>query len=187
MKNIWKVLWLVLFPLIFVPQVLAADVVVNEFLANPAETPESDNEWIELYNKTSSVIDISVWKLDDLSGAGSDVYTIPSGTTIDANGFKVFESSVTNVLLNNDSDEKVRLLKPDDTEEDSYSFSSTVEGKSVGRSTDGGGSWTTCASTTKNSTNNCPIPTPTPTPTLTPTPTSTPGPTATPTSGSSTT
>ena len=183
MKAIWKALWLVLLSLVFVPQVFAADVVINEFLPNPPGFSESDTEWIELYNNDSASMDISGWKLDDDPSSAQTAYTIPSGTTIAPNGFLVFGSSVTGIQLSNSSD-SARLLAADNTELDTYTYdTSRVEDISYGRSIDGSGSWTNCASKTENGPNNCPVPTPTLTPTPTETPTPTPGPTATPTPG----
>lgn len=170
--------------LCFCSPVIAADVVLNEFLPNPPGSSESDTEWIELYNDSSSPVDISGWKLDDDPSSAQAQYIIPSDTTIDAHGFKVFKSSVTEIQLSN-SEDSVRLLGPDNGELDVYTYAGTTEDVSIGRSTDGGGSWLSCAAQTKEGPNNCPLPTSSPTPTPTPvptsTPTSTPSPTLTPT------
>ena len=53
-----------LFLLILLPQkVLAADVVINEFLVDP-----DSSQWVELYNKGASPIDIGSWFIDDNGG-----------------------------------------------------------------------------------------------------------------------
>lgn len=62
------------------------DVVISEFMADPVTITDANGEWIELENKTSTIIDISGWKLDD---GGSATLTFPLTTTIDANGFLV--------------------------------------------------------------------------------------------------
>lgn len=157
----------------FVPIAIAGDVVINEFLVDP------DNEqWVELYNKSSTSVTISGWFIDD--SGGTEKFTIPSDTTLDAGGFRVFESHAFN--LNRTTADTVQLLNGT-VEEDSYSYSSGPgSGLTFGRNTDGTGSWVIFSSPTKGSSNNSsvPLPNPTPTPTITSTPTPTPKPSATP-------
>lgn len=66
------------------------DIVINEILwmgsYTNSGTGDSDDEFIELHNKTSSNIDISSWTL---SGTGISTITIPTGQTIPANGYYV--------------------------------------------------------------------------------------------------
>jgi hypothetical protein len=66
------------------------DVVINEILwmgsYDNSGTGQTDDEFIELYNKTSSSIDISNWTI---SGTGISTITIPTGQTIPANGYYV--------------------------------------------------------------------------------------------------
>ncbi|MBI5449548.1 lamin tail domain-containing protein [Candidatus Gottesmanbacteria bacterium] len=164
--------------LLFPSEIFAA-VVINEILSNPSGSSSEDTEFIELYNNGGTSVDISDWKLDDIDSGGSSPYTIISGTNIAAGEFLVFEKSQTNVALNN-ADDSARLLDSSNVLIDSYSYSSTIEDISFGRTTDGGGSWVVCQSLTKGSSNACLAPTATPAPTLTPTPTATPTPTSTP-------
>lgn len=163
-------------------QPVRASIVLNEFLPNPLGS--DDAEWIELYNSGTSLQDLSNWKLDDVDGGGTSPYTIASGTAIASEGFLVFDKSKTNIGLNNDGD-TVRLVNSLGAVVDSYTYTSTSDDISFGRSDDGGGSWMTCKGMTKGSSNNCPLPTPiptaTPVPTPTVTPTSTPSPTLAPT------
>lgn len=172
------------FLLLFFPQkIFAADIVINEFLPNPSGSSSEDTEWIELYNTTSASVDLSNWQLDDVVNGGASPYTIPAGTTIAANGFLAFEKATTNIGLNN-TDDSVRLIDSNGTELDSYSYSSTLEDFSYGRTTDGSNTWVNFSTYTKGSSNSGGVqvtPTPSPTPTLTPTPTPTPTPTSTPT------
>lgn len=169
--------------LLYFQQPAFSAAVINEFLANPSGPSSEDTEWIELYNTDSLPIDLGGWKLDDEEG-GSTPFTIASGSSIAVGGFLVFEKTTTKIALNNSGD-TVRLLKPSGDVWDSYSYASISEDVSVGRSSDGGGSWMSCVSATKGGSNNCPLPTSTPTETLTPTqslaPTNTPTNTATPT------
>ena len=52
------------------------------------DTPGTDSveEWIELYNASSSTVDIGGWTITDNNGSGS-TYTIPSGQSIAAGGY----------------------------------------------------------------------------------------------------
>jgi len=67
-----------------------ANVVINEFLVNPAGT-DGGYEWIELYNNQSTPVDISSWTLKfPVSGTSPDwktVITISSPNFITANGY----------------------------------------------------------------------------------------------------
>jgi len=160
-----------LFLLILLPQkVLAADVVINEFLVDP-----DSSQWVELYNKGASPIDIGSWFIDD--NGGSQKFTIPSGTLINPSEYKIFESGFFN--LNRATSDTVQLLNGVSLE-DSYSYTTGPgPNKSYGRDADGVGEWAIFNSPTKGSTNNssAPMPVPTSTPSQTPTPSPTPKPT----------
>ena len=70
---------------------------INEFMPNPHEvlsdgTEISDDEgreWVELYNNSGSSVDLTGWKLEwgGNPNYSSGEFVIPSGTTIDGNGF----------------------------------------------------------------------------------------------------
>ena len=87
-------------------------VTINEFVPNPvgkdAGDEENPGEWIELYNDSDQIVNISDWQLDDEDG-GSKPFVFPENTLISPKGFLVFSRQTTNIALNNDSD-KVRLL-----------------------------------------------------------------------------
>ena len=59
-------------------------VVINEIQSND---PSGNKDWVELANPTDQVIDISGLVMKDEKD--KDAYTIPQGTTIEANGFLV--------------------------------------------------------------------------------------------------
>ena len=173
-------MWLVVFPLIFVPQVFAADIVINEFSSNSAD------EWVELYNTSSGPIDLTGWQLSDASNPPETL----SGT-IPANGFFVFDKPGGG-WLNNSGGDTITLKDVASSVQDSitYGQSGSPVGtpdadKSAGRTPDGSATWANNLTWSKLAAN--PSPTPTPTPTLTPTPTNTSGPTATPTPGATAT
>ncbi|MEW5988351.1 MAG: lamin tail domain-containing protein [Chloroflexota bacterium] len=122
------------------------DVLINEYVANSAVT-----EWVELYNTTSTALDLSGHYIDDIAGGGGAPKVIPNGTTIAANGYYVME--FTN-FLNNTGDD-VRFLDPAQVALDTTSYSSTTAEYSRYRLPDGG-AWSGIESSapTKNATNN---------------------------------
>jgi len=127
--------------------VASGEVLINEIL--PA--PSSGAEWVELYNTTSSVVDISYCYIDDLADAGGAPYQIPNGTTIPASGFWTLDRTS---YFNNSGDD-VRFLKEDaSTVLDAYSYGTTAYDESWYRLPDGG-SWAGLPTTspTKGTTN----------------------------------
>lgn len=96
---------------------------LNEFLANPS-LDEEENEFIELFNPSDTVVDLSLWILRDASASGK--YVLPSGTKIQPRGFLVVYRSTFKFALNN-SDETVSLLDPNGEEKDSVSYKTAKE------------------------------------------------------------
>lgn len=121
-------------------QPLVGDVLINEFLPNPNT---GNNEWIELYNTSSDVLDVSGMWLDDIASGGSSPKQIPLGTVIAPGGYYVRDMG--GAYLNNGGDD-VRLLSADQiTIFDSFSYSSSQKGVSYCRQPDGGTWSSTCA------------------------------------------
>lgn len=68
-------------------------VVISEVFYDTPGT-DSEEEWIELYNNSPVLLDISGWKIIDNNGSGAS-YTIPQGTTIDAGTFLTIAANST--------------------------------------------------------------------------------------------
>ncbi len=147
----------------------ASEIVINEIFANPEDEKE---EFIELYNKSESEVDLSGWKISDLA---KDYIIID--LKISGNGFLVLEKGLTGIALNN-SDEDVSLTDQSDNIVDSYSYKDTIENKSWSRVPDGEGEFFDNTDMSKGASN---FSAPTLTPTASPTPTKTPKPTKAPT------
>ena len=86
-----------LYPVLyFFSNFLLSQVVINEYsvsnLADYEDNYESFEDWIELYNTSSIAVDISGYHLSDKL-SNPTKWLIPAGTTISANGFKVFWAS----------------------------------------------------------------------------------------------
>lgn len=107
---------------------------INEILPNPKGADEID-EWIELYNSNNLDVDLSGWQLKDKVGTVT-TYTIPNGTKIMANGFKLFSRTETKIMLNNNQD-GINLLMPDKNIADSISFTSAPLGQSYNKTSNG--------------------------------------------------
>lgn len=78
-------------------------VIISEIMPNPA----TGNEWIEVFNTNEYQTDISECSLIDSLDTPSHRYDIPDGTVVESKGYFVFYD---NFYLNNDSQDKVRLL-----------------------------------------------------------------------------
>ncbi len=167
----------------------APDIRINEFLPKPALDWNGDNavntqdEWIELYNPNPFAVDLGGWSLDDIESGGAAPYSLPDTARIPANGFLIIYGSASGVTLNDNGDQTVRLLFPDNTLADTTSYNGSSNDISYSRNPDGAGAFTTACLPTPLAPNCTITPTSTlpPTPTLTPTSTLTPTPTFTPT------
>lgn len=73
-----------------------AQVVINEYSASNLngfmDSFGKTEDWIELYNNSSSDLDISGWHLSDKE-TKPEKWEIPTGTIIPANGFLAFYCS----------------------------------------------------------------------------------------------
>jgi hypothetical protein len=103
---------------------------LNEFLPFPAQ----GEEWVEIFNNSSQSCDLSGWEVDDIDG-GSSPYTIENGKIVSPFAYLVIYFSN---KLNNSSD-SVRLLKPDGTEVEKYTYEKAEKGFSFAK--DSSGNW----------------------------------------------
>ncbi|MFQ5945965.1 MAG: lamin tail domain-containing protein [Anaerolineae bacterium] len=129
----------------------ATEVVLNEVLPAPREvdwdgdgtTDARKDEWVELHNLGSEPVDLGGWVLDDIPDGGTPPFAIPPGTSLAAGGLLVLFGSETGVGLNNGGD-TVRILRPDGTVADAFTYSalSGFYDRSFSRDPDGTGDWT---------------------------------------------
>ena len=62
---------------------------INEFLPNPDSDETSEDtgrEWVELYNNSSSEIDLSGWSIEWGTSSFGSAYSIPQGKSIAPGG-----------------------------------------------------------------------------------------------------
>lgn len=108
-------------------------VVINEFLAHSEN--QATQQFIELYNHSGNTVDISGCILTD--NFGSNLFVVPSGTTIGPAGFVSFNQSQLGFTLNGAGD-TIYFIKPDGSRVlDAVQFEPQADGVSFGRWPDG--------------------------------------------------
>ncbi|MDD5031792.1 MAG: lamin tail domain-containing protein [Patescibacteria group bacterium] len=131
-----------------------AEVVINEFLPNPAgydNALKPNGEWVELYNKGSEEIDVSGWVLYD-GYLTHELLITPANTgtgstTIAAGEFLVvYRDGDSDFTLDNTGGDLIRLYDSEIDDGgnliDSYTYASDApEGKSFARIPDGSDNW----------------------------------------------
>lgn len=68
------------------------DILITEVYYNPAESPETDYEWIEIYNTTTTSINLENWKI--LDNTESPI-TFDDNDSIESNTFKIVSKNNT--------------------------------------------------------------------------------------------
>lgn len=90
-------------------------VMISEIMNNPEDVADSAGEWFELFNTTNEPVDLSGWKIEDLSGEshtiGESLIIDPLGTLVlckneerDLNGDVGCDYRYTTMLLGNKAD-----------------------------------------------------------------------------------
>lgn len=126
----------------------------NEVFPDPDKSPESDFEFVELFNFGDTAVDVQQWHLKDSSK------NAPLDGKIPAHGYRAFYHTVT---LNNDGD-TITLTDPQGTTIDTLAYSRAKTGFSYGRKIDGAWEWSSQPSADVENTFPLPDPTPPPTP-----------------------
>ncbi len=108
-------------------QTYPTGIIFNEILPSP-EGPDSENEWIELFNKNDFNVDLSNWKIKDSIGTVT-IYTFPKNTTIKNKSYLVILRPETKIILNNDAD-SLNLIQPNNKVIDVVSYEKAPRGES---------------------------------------------------------
>jgi len=135
---------------------LTAQIHINEYSASNLESFQDDfgktEDWIELYNSSSSSMDIGGWHLSDKE-TKPEKWEIPMGTIIPANGFLVFYCSGRDLVTNSGQlhtnfklaqtkeNEIVSLSDAAGTVLESFTMELTLVEHSRCRAIDGGADW----------------------------------------------
>lgn len=144
-----------------------AQVVINELSAanwsGPTDSFGEREDWIELYNTTGAVVDISGWYLSD-SQTNNTKYQIEPGTTIAANGRLMVWCSNRNQVAGGNPHPNFKLTQCEGDRAvlsdaggnivDNFQFTDPTQANhSWGRTTDGAASWSLFLTPTPNAAN----------------------------------
>jgi len=99
-------------------------VIISEFIPNPTGS-DTENEWIELFNQSEQIANLTNWQLDDQED-GSSPFVFPANSLIAPKQFLVIRQPISKISLNNDQDQ-VRLLYPDGSLATEVSYSGEKE------------------------------------------------------------
>lgn len=111
---------------------------INELYPNPPGSDTND-EFIEIINLSSSTINLDGWKLADLAQSFKLSGQINSGQIL------FWNRSETKIALNNTTKETVKLISPAKCEADFVSYDKADEGESYSRAESGEFAWTSRA------------------------------------------
>ncbi len=95
-------------------------IIINELFPNPKGS-DTENEFIELYNTSSSSVNLARWKIGDNSNKR---YTIQE-KVIEPFSYAVFVSKITGIALNNTGEETFMLFDPNGNIIDTVRYHST--------------------------------------------------------------
>ncbi|MBW2981463.1 lamin tail domain-containing protein [Candidatus Woesearchaeota archaeon] len=117
---------------ITIPIASTGNVLLNEFLADGTIPTTEDDEFIEIYNNDSVIIDLDGWNIGDTSSN----YTIPSGTLLNPGSFFAVNKSVSSIALSNSGD-TINVYDSLGALIDTYTYTASAEGISSGLYPDG--------------------------------------------------
>lgn len=128
-------------------------VCINEFLTTSISGGIDD--WIELYNRGATTVDISGWHLSD-NVADPTKYTFPGGTVIPAGGYLTVDETVLGFALSSTGSEVILLSAPGGTSgRDYFDYGTQFPDVTQGRFPDGTSNWHFMDSPTRGASNTC--------------------------------
>jgi hypothetical protein len=129
-------------------------VVISEFLATTSTGLPDD--WIELYNRGASAVDISGWRISDDTNPANP-YVLPPGTVLPAGGFLVIDEPTLGFGFSSDGSEVIVLTAPDGaTGQDFYDNGPQTPDLSEGRLPTGQAFWRFFRVPSRGNLNTCP-------------------------------
>jgi len=131
-------------------------VCINEFLTTSMSGGIDD--WIELYNRGTTAVDIGGWHLSD-NVADTTKYTFPGGTVIPAGGYLTVDETELGFSLSSTGSEVIVLSAPGGTSgRDYFDYGIQFPDVSQGRFPDGTSNWHFMSSPSRGSSNTCTMP-----------------------------
>ena len=124
------------------------DVVLNEIESNGDAT-----DWVEIYNKGTTAVDLTGWYIldNDPVGHASDVTPVKEGTILEPGGFYVFDQNQ-HFTFGLGKDEQVTVFNKDGVSIDTYSWAEHANGV-LARIPDGTGEFIDFPTSTKGAAN----------------------------------
>ena len=109
---------------------------ISEFIPNP-EGKDEENEWIEIFNKSDKIINISFWKI----ATEAKEFSLPANTLISPFSYLVLSRSATKISLPN-SNGVVKLLYPNGQISQEIKYEKTKQGQSIAMESASKYTWT---------------------------------------------
>jgi len=168
MKYIYLVL--IGFIVVFWNHTAKSQVLINEYscsnLDQYTDSYGNYEDWVELYNAGSSTVNLAGYYLSDDS-IDNMKWKIPTGITIQANGYLLFWTSGRDIVVGTDYHTNFKLTQTKNNNE-FITFSNTIGiiidqkeitkrtqlGHSIGRTTNGASTWSVFTSPTPKASNN---------------------------------
>lgn len=132
------------------PGLSDSPVLINEVQGATIDGEQTD--FIELYNPSSSSVDIGGFKLQDDKGAEEE-YTVPEGTSIEAGAIMVFFKDETFTFGLGGSGDVVTVLDAEGNIVDTVEYPEMEDGSSYARIPDGSDNWQTVKDPTPGESN----------------------------------
>jgi hypothetical protein len=105
-----------------------ANIIFSEILPSP-KGPDSENEYIEIFNKNDFEVDLSGWNIKDSVGTVNG-FGFPEKTIIKAQSYLIVLRPETKIILNNDGD-SLSLIQPDGAVADAVNYEKAENGQSI--------------------------------------------------------
>lgn len=115
------------------------DIILNEFFPNP-EKDETNNEWIEIYNRGETKINLLNWKIDD-GEKGSNAYQFKIDFWLAGDSYGVIKRKDSKIALNN-ADDMVRIFDDKNNLIDSVEYKKAPVGETYARGLNNKWFWT---------------------------------------------
>jgi len=110
------------------------NIIFSEILPSP-DGPDSENEFIEIFNNNDFDVDLNDWKIKDSIG-GIATYTFPINTIIKSKGYLAVLRPETKITLNNDAD-NLDLIQPNNAIIDTVSYEKAPRAQSYNLTSSG--------------------------------------------------
>lgn len=112
----------------------SSGIIINEILPSP-EGPDTENEWIEIFNQNNFKVSLADWKIKDSKGS-IHTFVFSKTAQILAKEFLVLSRKITKITLNNGGD-GLNLIQPDGKTIDRVDFEKARLGQSYNQTESG--------------------------------------------------